>query len=602
MNTERVEELISELVEDIPRLGTQEARQCRAEIRDLEMILILSWLWQWPLSSAKDLEGLGLFGLSKIHNLLKAAADTGLVMGVRQGRTFEVQNRYFLDLKGIYQVRNYYRIGLEWQVTEEGVKRLIQRLRMVEAIYRVLPGVWRSGAVAFPRSFFLDTDPDADPLTLDDTMRLTRFHWVRQGEAHAIAQFQTVDGSDVCIPVHWYGIHHKTDTIPDLAAFYDMLDTAPDFRYPGLASPPGVVIVAVDPLAALQAQRGYAPGLPAAIVSPEGRLFQKMMPVPPRGFVRGTGDAAGRLGTPAKVVEWLDKPEIAAINGVTKRAAAEWVENWPSCLTTDVAEGIGQPRSKTTAILDALMVPLEDHSQPASYPRRLVQKMERSRLYLGTAGILPASRRDRTSYQTALSPLAGYLNPRGRWRRSQADHSRRVARLAIRFQKEKAPLFVAPGWRLVINYENKTQLAPDLWLQVPSGDGGLVWHCVEYEQTAVKGDDINGKLNPYRIAMNELREPWPLLVICKTRDAADEFGVQGDDLPMLLAVYDEVIDEKERGLNGERSVWRYRGGRVDISHLVGLMVGLDGRPNPSEWADSRSKGVTHLFGKYPGYR
>ena len=208
MNTERVEELISELVEDIPRLGTQEARQCRAEIRDLEMILILSWLWQWPLSSAKDLEGLGLFGLSKIHNLLKAAADTGLVMGVRQGRTFEVQNRYFLDLKGIYQVRNYYRIGLEWQVTEEGVKRLIQRLRMVEAIYRVLPGVWRSGALAFPRSFFLDTDPDADPLTLDDTMRLTRFHWVRQGEAHAIAQFQTVDGSDVCIPVHWYGIHH----------------------------------------------------------------------------------------------------------------------------------------------------------------------------------------------------------------------------------------------------------------------------------------------------------------------------------------------------------------------------------------------------------
>ena len=598
MNTERVKELIRELVGEMEYLRPREARERRRRVRDLEMLLILSWLWQCPLAAAKDLEGfVEMFKLSKVHSLLNAAVDGGLVVCVRQGRTLEVQGRFFLDLKGIYQVRDHYRIPLEWQVTAQGVKRLAQRLRMCEAFYRVLPGLWRSGALAAPQSFYPNPDPASPPMTLDDRMRLVGFRWVRQGPAHAVAQYRTCEGYDVWVPVHWYGVHHNDEAIDDLGALFDGLDTSPDFWCRAPASPPGLVIVAIDPLAAFRAKRLYAPALPNAVVSPEGRVFRRMIPECPTGSINGTGDSPGRLetpGRPARVAAWLETPEMAAMNGVTNRKAVEFVESWPGSLTVDVTEGIGQTGTGAAEILKALKAPLEDPSKPGPQPRRLVQEMEGHRLYLGRAGILAASRRDRSSYQKALNPLGSYLDANGHWRRIQMDHNAHVAKLAIRFQKGMG-MFVAPGWRLVINYLDQTQLAPDMWVQVPWEDSLVVWHCVEYEQTAETDGEIDEKLNGYRTAMRELGDPWPMLMICKTKEAADKFGLRGDDLPMLVAVYHEVIDDKGHGFYGEASVWRYRGERVDIDHLVAPMVDGLARLDLFELADSRAAGDTDQF-------
>ena len=82
-------------------------------------------------------------------------------------------------------------------------------------------------------------------------------------------------------------------------------------------------------------------------------------------------------------------------------------------------------------------------------------------------------------------------------------------------------------------------------------------------------------------------EPWPILMICKTRKAADEFEVRGDDLLMIVAVYDELVDAKRHGLFGEGSVWRYRGERVDMGHLVRQLLYDLIRLDLFEFTDSR---------------
>ena len=588
MDTESVKNKIRNLIANMEFLHPADARKMREEVRDLEILLILSWLWMCPFASVKDLEGfVDLFKLAKINNLLEEAVAAGLMACVRQGKTFSTQRRFFLDLKGLYRVRDYYRIPLEWQVTEEGVKRLAQRLRMVEAFYRVLPGLWRSAALEKTMSFYLDPDPESPPMNLDERMRLVRFQWVRQGPTHAVAWYQTWEGREVWFPVHWYGIHHNDKTTgDDLEDFVEGPKTSRDFWRPAPASPPGLIIVAIDALAAYRAKRLFLPTKHAAIVTPEGRILLSMKPSCPSGSVHATSDSPGRLGKPLRIAAWLETPQMAAMDGVTSRKALEWVESWPGSRTVDVANGIGQPRSKTTEILNALKVPLEDLSKPNSKPHRLVQEMERGQLHLGTAGMLEASRRDRASYKKPRRTLGSYLDTEGHWRRSQSKHNAHVVKLAIRFGMGKERMVVAPGWRLTINYHDQTQIAPDLWLEVPWMYGLVLWHCVEYEQSAKNEGTIHNKLNTYRTALKTLGEPWPILMICKTEEAAKMFELLGDDLLMLVAAYDDVMDQENHAFAGETPVWRYRGTRVHINHLVGQMVADGIRPDLFELADS----------------
>ena len=584
MDTERIKDLLEELDVEMEGLTPPESRVMRERIRDLEVLLILSWLWRCPLAGAKDLEGfVDLFSLSKIHSLLEKAVAAGFVLYVHYGKTYDVQRRFFLDLKGINRIRDHYRIPLEWQVTEEGLKRLVRRLRSAEAFYRILPKMWQYSVLKAPESFHKNPDPEDPPITLDDRMRLVGFQWVQRGSTHIVVWYQTTEGHEIWFPVHWYGFHHRDKTTRDepirdgLQGFSEGLETSSDYWTEAPASPPGLIIVAIDFLAALRAKLLYPPARDAVIITPETWVYQYMTPKCPMGSVKVLSDPPRTVGRPARVVESLETPEMSAMKGVTNRKLLEWVESWPGSREIDVAEGVGQPRSKTKEILEVLKVPLTNPSKPNAPPQYLVQVMEGRRLHLGTAGIKASSQRDRCSYQTAYGPLGSYLDATGHWRRNQMDHNRRVAKLAIRFQKGEG-MFVAAGWRLVINYTAGPQLAPDMWVEVPWEDRRVVLHCVEYEQSAQSDSGVDKKLNNYRQAMTEMNEPWPMLMICKTKEAAERFGRRGDDLLMLVAAYDEVMDRKNHAFHGEESVWRYRGSRVDIDHLVGPY--LDGRFRP----------------------
>ena len=55
-----------------------------------------------------------------------------------------------------------------------------------------------------------------------------------------------------------------------------------------------------------------------------------------------------------------------------------------------------------------------------------------------------------------------------------------------------------------------------------------------------------------------------MLMVTEERDPALIFARRGDDIPMLVATYDDVISGP---WYGPESVWRYRGATVDIDHL-----------------------------------
>ena len=104
---------------------------------------------------------------------------------------------------------------------------------------------------------------------------------------------------------------------------------------------------------------------------------------------------------------------------------------------------------------------------------------------------------------------------------------------------------------------------PDLWLLLPIGDGRGIWTCVEYERSATDDSKIDGKIGPYRTLLLE-GQATPILMVTEERDPAEIFASRGDDIPMLVATYDNVISGP---WYGPKSVWRYRGATVDIDHL-----------------------------------
>ena len=204
------------------------------------------------------------------------------------------------------------------------------------------------------------------------------------------------------------------------------------------------------------------------------------------------------------------------------------------------------------------------------------------KLFLDQLGITLVSESDRVPRGEALAHYLGNLAEDGEYRVQQSAHNAGVADLANRFEAEG--YFVAAGWRWTVTHRGPLQLKPDLWLLTPMTDCRSLIVAVEYELTAKYPKGITDKLQPYRTALQEFGQAIPLLVVTgdkdpekgkEKKDAAEKliatkrFAEQGDDLPMLVTYRNGAL----RGdFSGPRSVWIYRGNRVDIQHLQTLVA------------------------------
>ena len=156
-------------------------------------------------------------------------------------------------------------------------------------------------------------------------------------------------------------------------------------------------------------------------------------------------------------------------------------------------------------------------------------------LYLTSEGEILAAKMDRVHVNVLRDRFGEYRTARGRIRK--ASHDSRAHRFQAQYLKKggnrrliaiERRWFATSGLRMVINFPGDTQLAPDLWLIIPIGNGRGLLVPVEYEQTAVADNAVRNKLRPHFV-VRELNAPFPLLMACN-RGAVPVFQARGQGL------------------------------------------------------------------------
>ena len=522
--------------------------------RNLEVSALLYWIWKQPWASVSDLVAHGQFTSQRVSDLVTVLGDSGYLFACSLGATRSRQRRYALTLKGVRFIRERLGLDLEWPVTQEGLERLTRYMPFLELAYALAPRLWRSNA-ALPLRYDQNPNPELDTETaFDHQAVMHRFIWVKSHPVHAIAEYVNPDGDEVAVPLIWYGSQHGSGRLGDgsLAGVFRGLVPPDDPDYNGPpASPPGVVVLCADGLAALRVQSLFAPDIPKVVLTSAGQVVETLRPVPPQRRFRMIEQPSGRVELPDSVTEWLaGSPHGEALNRVESVRIFGRVEQYPGSLISHVAKGANVRTNVARAAL-GLMI---QHD--------LVRELERG-FYLGEEGMKFIARRDRLHIQTVRAFFATYLAEDGGYRRQQRRHDRGVAKLDILFREQGTT--VAPGRRMVLDFPGLTQLKPDLWVAVPVGDGTVVWVAVELEYSATKTAAIACKLNSFRLASSEGGLAVPFVVVTGTAKAADAFARLGDDLPMLSTSEAEL-----RKGSIHDPIWRWRGRRVPLSHLLTL--------------------------------
>ena len=329
---------LAEYEELIASAGAAFADQRVGKLRARTMLLLLWWIWQMPLASAKNLSDIGFFPVAKVHRLLQDLASQGYIGQLEIGLGYRRQARSFLHRKGVNFVNSAFgrTPQYDWQVTEDALRRFIRRPRMMEAIYDVATRTLRSSAVDTP-AFFEPTPEGISEELMNAHMRLVRFTWLRSGPVHAIAEYREhsrfgrnlsffpLFGTDCTMGRTLYPLTISESLYAGLKTMHPTL-----LWYGVPASPGGLVIVAIDRLAAFRARTQLPPYLPTAIVDASGNLIKTLTPMRPYGALIETTVLPGPLGVPENLGRVVQNDEkLAAVCGVPKNAAFEWIENWP---------------------------------------------------------------------------------------------------------------------------------------------------------------------------------------------------------------------------------------------------------------------------------
>ena len=547
-------------------------RVTKAE-RQAQLLLLLKRLWDLPLSGAQDLTGYGDASLPRIHSLLEEARRRDMVDCIRAGQTFQMQNRYYLHQEGIRRVQESFGLPMNWQVTEMALRQHVRRQRLCEPVARLMPILFRSGAVRTPAALAVEPGDDPHEIVLDESVALDSFTWNRdilRSPIHGLARFRTTGGDLVYLPIITVGLHHGDIPSPcELTEMFSNLDTSPDFHY-GLtpASPPGILFVVLDRLAGLAVRLRVPRRLPIGIVDAEGHVVMRLDPVPPMGKVLQPRTAPDSVGAPETLKDWFHaEASLSTVQGISRRRVFEWVNSFPGSAQKDIASGIGHPPSMVKEILRLFG------------DVGLVTEQEK-RPDLDRGGRSLAGRRDRQHPNIVHSRFGIYTNRESAYRKNQRDHDHGVARLAALFKR--AGIQAEAGWRLEIVDPDGSQLKPDLWVLIPSTDGTAMWHALEFERSARAESQVIRKLRPYRRAMGK-GNPWPLLMICgkgkpgdkantEDQSTARTFVRHGVDLPMLVMTAREAFSGR-LVLPGD--TWRHMGGRVPITYLIDTVVRPD---------------------------
>ena len=238
-----------------------------------QQLLLAGRLADMPYSSASDLNQWPNTSKGRVEANLNKLLAVGFVGREKIGWMRDAQWRYYLTDAAVDRIIMETRDWQpSWPVGEIGRKIIRSYGPMLECLNDDVPQAWSPKTVRAPQ---VDAQegryPDeGDPWYL---IRFAResyplsFHWLPEGPVRGLINLVDPDDREFWVPVVWYGTHASQIALPDtLFELFEHLPTQPDPTTGAPASPPGIVIVAADTLAAARAAREIPPSIPRAII------------------------------------------------------------------------------------------------------------------------------------------------------------------------------------------------------------------------------------------------------------------------------------------------------------------------------------------------
>ena len=523
-----------------------------------ERILVV--LAQQPWASAPDLAQRPDLP-SDIRETCNQLEEDKMIAGRDIVVTHRKQRRYVLTRQGVMHVTKPFHhngllraaLPLTWQMTEDGVTRMLLWLPMIKCLYEILPAFWTSG-IAEP---FQWQSPHPDPACSSYVWlgrpTLTDVRWLPSGRLHAAAiwRFERDDKRPryYALPFFWAGLlpqeDYRSRSLRLGSPFIRCLHGPEDpIRWD--IEPP-LVAIGLDQFAAFRSRTAYGDDVQVGAVDTVGALVWSAEASHSEWTPGDRPPQARSIGHP-EAAAIGEGPDLVNLGGVREYRLFCFLSDFRAATKENMRKAFRMSGSSVTTALDHLEA------------RGLITSVGEN-LYVTQRGVDMLAARDRVDASRLVEVT--HLDPEGEAATRERRHDSTVAAVAGAFRGTGIP--VVAGWRWMVSWHDG-QLVPDLWalLPVPGREEGI-WVPVEVEFTATAQRRIEEKYRSYRLAPVRLNQTFPILVITGEEKAAQRFDDQAGDLPVLTTTLKAFLT----GVwEGPESVWRRKGGPVGLSDIA----------------------------------
>ena len=527
---------------------------------------ILVALAQQPWASGSDLAkrlGISASEVNKTCSKLRGK-EYGLIAVRELGVTRRSQRRYVLSRKGVMHVTRPFSyqdlirpaLPLTWQMTEDGVTRMLLWIPMIESLYEILPTFW-TGGLARPFEWQSPhPEPSCSSLLWLGKPTLTEILWLPRGRLHVAATWR-FDRPDqlrpryYSLPFFWAGLLAQEDYRDRSLRLGSEFIRSPrhptDYIWWDIEPP--AVAIGLDTFAAFRARWAYGDDVQVGSVDTGGTLVWSAEASHSEWTLGEKAPAARSIGYP-EAAAIAEGPSLVNLGGLRENRIIGFVSQFRAATESNFATAFRMSRGAVTTAARRLV---EDE---------LVGRVEEN-LYVTEKGLEMLADRDRVDADRLVEVT--YADPEGADAKMERRHDAAVAQVAAKFWG--AGLLVVAGWRWVVTWHDG-QIVADLWVQVPvPGREEGLWVPVEIEFSAKGERRIQKKLRSYRLASIRLDQTFPILVITGEKLPAQRF----DDLAGDLTILTTTLQEFLTGVGvweGPKSVWRRKGRSVGLSSLA----------------------------------
>ena len=557
------------------------------------------WVARCPLSSAGDI--VGILGLKQtaVSNILRRGEQAGLLKSACLGWEQRAVERYVVTSAGKakFCLMPLFE-GCPW-INEWDIDLLAELGPFVERAYSLLPTLCQTnlfdGRVFVPRSR-LTINTRFEPIEILEMeesdwrrARLVDLRWLPEGlevsetallhhTFSLIAVYENADPRDgrFYLPVAWKGRYQRQQEFQSLRSkMGELLELREDWdRISNVFLPrycPGALFICSDRVSAIMARNRATESRPDAslrigIVDLQGQVLQPLQ-LPSAWWESVKAPLpGGPYGEPELAMEDLAVGKTAVVTGKEQWRTFKTFADFPGIRPDQVPQVIGTSERKAGDLVRPMV------------KSKLVSKLDGG-YYLDSAGRSTLASSERVSVLRVTRQLGVYTRkeqaprlrrrqprPRasgarspGTYRRRQRSHNEALVRMHIALVTQGELAF--PGKGRYIDYRG-VRVIPDHYIILPTG----VLAALEYEQSAVKDDDILKKALPY-LKLAQAGRPMPVLFVTETEEAALKFIKLRQ--PHLLATTIARLEagpqgkavlelrEGERIITGDPGCWGY---------------------------------------------